>query len=245
MPLSLSSSWEKFKRGREHVELVEECVDEWLGTNAYTISREVDPQSGYTVRRAQIKESPPPRISVLVGDAVQNLRSSLDHAVYALAESRLTTIPPEREELLMFPIVGNVNRSGQAADGAKTFASITRGNRDYLFGIVDPAREFIEREQPYHWGDTPDAFRFHWLWSLHDLNRIDKHRRMALTTAFLGLQFVTTPASVEPRVTCHRAEVQVKDGDPLVTYSGADVGVHAEFTRGVAINEGVMAGWSV
>jgi hypothetical protein len=39
--------------GREHVEAVEEAVDAWLGTDAYTISRDVDPETGDTVRRAQ------------------------------------------------------------------------------------------------------------------------------------------------------------------------------------------------
>jgi hypothetical protein len=81
--------------------------------------------------------------------------------------------------------------------------------------------------------------------SLHELNRIDKHRRLAITTAFLDLQFVATPEGVEPRIKFHRAEGPVKDGDPLATYSGADEGVYADFTRGVAINEGPLARLSI
>jgi hypothetical protein len=107
----------KIKRGREHMEAVEQAVNDWLGTDAYTISREIDPETGDTVRRAQIKGSPPNCISLLIGDAVQNLRSALDHTVYALAESRLGTLSIEIEEGLMFPIVGNQNRKGQPSDG--------------------------------------------------------------------------------------------------------------------------------
>jgi hypothetical protein len=114
---SLDSAWLKINRGREHVEAVEEAVDDRLGTDAYTISREIDPKTSYTVRRAQIKEAPPTRISILIGDAVRNLRSALDHAVYALAESQLGTLSSEVEEGLMFPIVGNQNRKGQRSDG--------------------------------------------------------------------------------------------------------------------------------
>ncbi|MGZ3333663.1 MAG: hypothetical protein ACXU9O_16180 [Gemmatimonadaceae bacterium] len=238
---SLDSAWLKINRGREHGEAVKKAVECWLRTDAYSISREVDPETGDTVRRAKIKEGPPPRISVLIGDAVQNLRSALDHAVYALAESQLGTLTLEVEEGLMFPIIGNQNRKGQPADGAKLFKdAVARGQ---LQGVPGKAAGFIEQEQPYHWGN--DGYRFHWLWTLHDVNRIDKHRRLALTTAFLDLQFVTTPEGVEPRITFSRAEGPVNDGDPLVTYSGADKGVDAHFTRDVAINEGVAAGYSI
>jgi hypothetical protein len=139
----------------------------------------------------------------------------------------------------MFPIVGNQNRRGEPADGAKIFAEISPRQ---LIGVPDDARAFIEQQQPYQWGD---GFRFHWLWSLHDINRIDKHRRLAVTAAFLDFQFVTSPSGVEPRVTFHRAEGPVEDGATLVTYSGADVGVDAQFTLDVAINEGVSAGYAI
>lgn len=237
---SLDSAWLKINRGREHVEAAQDAVDGWLGTDAYTISREVDPQTGDTVRRAQVQADPPRRISLLIGDAVYNLRSALDHAVYALAQSQLGTLTPEVEETLMYPIVGNQNSKGQPADGSVIFDDAVRRGR--LQGVPDPAIAFIKKEQPYHWDD---GFRYHWLWSLHELNRIDKHRRVALTTAFLDFQFISTPSNVEPRITFHRAEGPVKDGDPLVTYSGADEGVDAQFTRDVAVNEGVMAGYSV
>ncbi len=237
---SLDSAWLKVERGREHLEAVEQAVDAWLRTDAYTISREVDPETGNTVRRAQIKEAPASRISLLIGDVVQNLRSALDHAVYALAEGQLGPLTPEVAEGLMFPIVGNQTRKGQPADGATLFEGAVQ--RGQLHGVPADAQRFIEEGQPYRWAD---GYQFHWLWSLHELNRIDKHRRLAVTSAFLDLQFVSTPANVEPRVTFHRAEGPVKDGDPLVTYSGAEEGVDAHISRGVAVDEGVMGAYSI
>jgi hypothetical protein len=223
---SLDSAWLKVKRGRKHVEAVHEAVERWLGTDAYTVGREIDPETGDTVRRAQIKEAPPDCIGLLIGDAVHNFRSALT---------------PEIEERLMFPIAGNQNRKGQPADGEAIFKSALGSG--WLHGVPADAVTFIQKEQPYHWSGKD--FRFHWLWSLHELDRIDKHRRLALTSAFLDFQFVSIPDGVEPRVKFHRAEGPVKDGDPLVTYSGADKGVHADFTRAVAINEGVLAGYTV
>jgi hypothetical protein len=231
----------KLKRAREHIEALDGEIESWLGTDAYTISREIDPETGYTVRRAQVQSLPPDELGLLVGDVVQYLRSALDHVVYFLAERHAGPLTPDAEEALMFPIVGNENRKGERADGAQIFQrALERGRLD---GVPDPARAFIKSEQPYHWGDPSsgdpwDAYRYHWLWLIHDLNRIDKHRRLAITTAWLGLPYATTPAGVTPRITFSHAEGPVQDGDVLVTYSGADKGVDAHFSRSVAIDEG-------
>jgi hypothetical protein len=233
----LTSARVKLDRAREHVEAAEDCIERWLGTDAYTIVREIDPETGYTVARAKIKSAPPIEISLVIGDAIQNFRSALDHAVYALAERQLVTIPPEVGEFLMFPVVGNVNRKGQPADGPLIYANLTKGGRDYLYGVPDPARTFIESEQPYHWNNTPDTFRGHPLWVLHDLNRIDKHRRLTLTTAWLGFQYLSHPEDIDLKVTFTQAGGPVADDDVLVVYSGADEGVSSHFTREVALNE--------
>ena len=231
----LTSARLKVDRAREHVEAADECVERWLRTDAYTIFREKDSETGYTVAKAKIKVPPPAELSLLIGDAVQNFRSALDHAVYALAESQLGTIPSEVAEILMFPIVGSQNRKGQPSDGSKIFADLV--GKGYLTGVPDDARHFIEQEQPYHWNDAPDSFRYHPLWLVHDLNRIDKHRRVALTTAWLDMQYVSQPAGLNPKVTFGMAEGPVADDDVLVVYSGAEEGVGSHFERGVAINE--------
>jgi hypothetical protein len=226
----------KLKRAGEHIEALKVEIDGWLGTDAYTIGSEIDPETGDTVRRAQVKRPPPPQLSLLIGDAVQNLRSALDHTVYFLAERNLGTLTPEIEGALMFPIVGCENSKGELADGSQIFAGAVR--KGQLKGVPDPARTFIENEQPYHWGTEDGGYRYHWLWVLHNLNRIDKHRRLAVTTAWLDLPGVSHPTGVTPRITWTRAEGPVKDGDVLVTYSGADKGVNAHLTRAIAIDEG-------
>ena len=226
-------------RANEHIVADEELVDCWLDSDAYTIRREINPEAGLTFHRAKIKGAPPPRLSILAGDALQNLRSALDHAVYAVAASQPGGVLPENERALMFPVVANENSKGQPADGADVFDRLARRT---LPGIPIPVRDFIKQEQPYHWGD---GYEHHWLWLIHDLNRIDKHRRLAVATTFLDFQFVSTPPGIEPRITFHRAEGPVKDGDPLVTYTGAEVGVNAHFTRGVSLNEGAAAGSGV
>lgn len=111
-------------------------------------------------------------------------------------------------------------------------------DRGCLNGVPDDALTFIESEQPFRWGGGDD-YRYHWLWTLHHLNRIDKHRRLALTTAWLDMPAITVPEGVTPRIKWSRAEGPVKDGDVVVTFSGAEAGVNAHFGRAVAIDEDV------
>jgi hypothetical protein len=234
-----SSACLKLARADEHIAAVKEYADRWLGTDAYTVIREEDPQTGHTVRRAQIKVAPPERISILAGDAIQNLRSALDHIVYALADRHLT-LTPEIEAGLMFPIIGNVNEQGKARSGAKAFKdSIPRR----LAGVPANALTFIESVQPYFRDKTGTEFAYDSLWRLAELSRVDKHRRLALVSAWLVNQYVSIPeGSVAEDIDFVHPQGPVEDGDVLVTYAGADEGVDAHFTRGVALNEGSFPG---
>jgi hypothetical protein len=90
----------------------------------------------------------------------------------------------------MFPIVGNENSKGAPADGSTIIDGLMERT---LIGVPDPAQDFIKREQPYHWGD---GYRFHWLWGVYNLDRIDKHRRLAVTTAFLGFLALLSPKTL-------------------------------------------------
>jgi hypothetical protein len=234
----------KVGRAREHIETVKQLAQEWLGTDAYTIMRQVDPETGHTVCKARIQSAPPIEIGLVVGDAVHNLRSALDHAVYTLAESHHGPLPIEVQESLMFPIVGNQNRKGQPANGASIFRDhIGRMKLSDLLPVNVLA--YIESIQPYHW--EGDGFRHHWLWRVHDLDRIDKHRRIYVTTAWIALPYVTFPGDpTQIDIRWGRsANSPVDDGDVLLTFSGAEEGVEAHFSRAIAISEGSAQGQEI
>jgi hypothetical protein len=72
----------KLEKAVEHIDAVEEFVEQWLAGNDYTIVSETDSESGLTTARARVKAAPPARLGVLAGDAVQNMRTALDHCVY-------------------------------------------------------------------------------------------------------------------------------------------------------------------
>ena len=235
----------KVARAYEHIEDVKQLAQDWLGTDAYTVAREIDPETGHTVCKARIKGQPPVEIGLVVGDAVHNLRSALDHAVYALAERHLGPLPIEAQERLAFPIVGNQNSKGQPADGSVIFQELLTGRRRLVELLPDNVLRYIESIQPYRW--EGEGFRHHWLWFVHDLDRIDKHRRIHVASAWLGMPYVTSPGdptAIEIQWS-HAGNTPVNDGDVLLAFSGAEEGVDAHFARGVAIGEGSAQGQEV
>jgi hypothetical protein len=78
----------KLGRAREHIATAAEIVEEWLRGDAFTINKTVDLATGRTEARVRLAGSPPARLSLVVGDAVHNLRAALDHAVYDAAYQR-------------------------------------------------------------------------------------------------------------------------------------------------------------
>jgi hypothetical protein len=193
--------------------------------------------------RAKIREPPPDYLSLIAGDAIHNLRAALDHIVYELAKRNLGSgFTPAVEADLMFPIIGNENRQGKPANGAHIFAS---GKGKWLNGVPKDARKFIENEQPYRRYPTGADYKWSPLWILNNLERIDKHRRLNITTAWLGFPALFIPEGLSPMTKFWRADGPIKNDDKLATFSGADEGVHGNFPRDVAFGEGTPQTWNI
>jgi hypothetical protein len=216
----------KVARAREHVAELKRHGDAWLATDDYTMVS--DEGSDRTVWRVRLKSQPPAELSLLVGDAVHNLRAALDHVVYFIAEAKAGTLTPTAAANLQFPIVG-----GRASTGKKKFEKQVRDHR--LDGLTPNQISAIESWQPYRWDD----YRYHWLWFVHDLDRIDKHRRLAVAAARLDLHYVLTPENqqVDPKFP-HPGSELVVDGQELVSYDSGK-GASARFERSIAISESV------
>ena len=97
----------------------------------------------------------------VIGDCLHNMRSALDHLVYALAGPAASSVRTE------FPIF---------IDRDKFRSSEPR----VLRGVAEAALTIIKWVQPYRWGLRASA---HPLWVLHELNNIDKHRLLHVTGA--------------------------------------------------------------
>jgi len=168
---SLEGARAKLARATEHIGLLQASIDRGTPLVALRQKSEVDTR-GQTVRvAAEIETVPalPASWSLLVGDAVQNIRASLDHLVYELIALETGSYWEQSQ----FPIA--------------TTASGYTGWRDK--GTIKRLASHwtvIERYQPYAGSDPPtladSLFEFLQLFS----NR-DKHRLLVPAAASIEL----------------------------------------------------------
>jgi hypothetical protein len=97
-----------------------------------------------------------------VGDAAHNVRSALDHIVFAFANRPLT---PSEERSIQFPITSKS-------------ANFQQRRHIWLPGVPLRVRSLIEQLQPYHRRKWPDTKM---LGQLQAIDNWDKHRRLSIT----------------------------------------------------------------
>lgn len=161
MTYPLAGVREKIERGTDHLEELERLVPDFIGPDVYALAVEFDPQENCFVTRFAVKRDAPLKFGIVVGEAIQQYRSALDHLGLQLARLKRPGV-----ESANFPIytskavyttpTGKNNRSPQA---------ISR----QFFRPAEVAR--IERMQPYQQAEPRKAG----LAILQRLSNIDKH----------------------------------------------------------------------
>ena len=166
MNLNLTSVRAKLARSQEHAQAVYNETRSWIDRHPYNITQHVNADS--TRYSLVLRENEPAsfqRWTLMIADCLNNLRSSLDYLVYAIAIAESGSNPPPNEGRLQFPI----------ADCRADFDEAVRTKR--LFGISDPVRAAVESMQPYNrpHPTLPPLLRI-----LRELNNADKHRLLRL-----------------------------------------------------------------
>jgi len=155
----------KLYRARQHMERLEAEVKRWLGGNPYSIDIEFDPEGRQNVLWVNALRPPPAEFSLIIGDCLYNLRSTLDSLVYALAIAEQgSPLPKGIARKVQFPVTKN----------CEGFSSSKWRIRD----IPEGAQAEIEELQPYN---RRQNYYQDSLWVLNELSNIDKHRLPHLT----------------------------------------------------------------
>jgi len=161
-----SSAARKFLRGTEQVKTLLDEVADYEARDAIAFSSEferVSPSEGRLRSFATEREPQPEHWPLLAGEAIQNLRSALDHLVYAASGG---------EERTQFPIF----------DEASEFAA---RSPSMLKGVPNATKDVIEGAQPYRLAPQDPSAES--LALLRRLSNADKHRVLAtVTTAVHG-----------------------------------------------------------
>jgi len=165
VPPELEGIAAKIQRADEHIAYLNREITAILTANPGKnfVRTYLDPDASTYVVKVAGDIAIDPRLSVVAGEAVHQLRSVLDHLVVALA-SKNSQRPLNNHQ---FPICTKREKFEDAVKG---------GN---VKGVPDSALKLIEKEQPYNEAIPHD----HYLSVLHYLDVIDKHRLLLVVAA--------------------------------------------------------------
>ncbi len=166
MDFGYSNVVSKIKWADKHIADFRAAAERFNKGNPYEFAVETDANTG---QKAYVvtKVSPiQPEIRLVIGDAIQNLRSALDYLACCLVTAgggRITTNT-------CFPITDIVPTTPEQQSAFER----------KVHGMRQDAIDAIRAVKPYKGGDDT-------LWRLHRLNIVDKHRMlMAAATAVSG-----------------------------------------------------------
>ena len=207
---------------KKHLDTLDSEIEQWRSgsRNPFRLQRIRDGVP-LTEFRAKVRFDPtiPDSIPLLIGDAVHNLRSALDHLACALVNTKGPSTYEAGRTRIEFPIF---------ADQVK-FKS---NGASKIRKMDTEARKEIEAVQPYHAGDNARSGR---LWILHQLDIIDKHRQITIMGGRYSL-----PASFQPKtpsgeeiVVDGRIYVPFKDGD-IIRLVDVDPGFQPDLKGAIA-----------
>lgn len=178
----------KIDRGRKHIADASGFIDSYLSRNPFSVSTRRDPQTRRLIYFVNNVDQPDPQLAEIVGDALHNLRSSLDHIAYRLVENG-SGQPPSRR--IYFPIFDD--RTNYESDGHRQ----VRGASPNAVQVIDAIR-------PYREGNSR-------LWQLHRLNIVDKHRLLLMGGAvFDSVNISPTIQRAMHQAFIHNADLQAR-----------------------------------
>jgi hypothetical protein len=213
--LDLTGVDAKLDRAKEHLKALEEARLVFLQGEPYAI--EWGQEGHEYVGRAKVNRYPPPRLSTIIGDFLQNLRSALDYTVWELARGE-AELPPGQPQFPIFKTCGQFKQNGAWR----------------IRDVPEPQRTLIEDLQPYQRGD--DAI-VQPLWVLAELSNQDKHRRLTFMGAVAEdasfsisvRHFAITEPVIVPGPFIHGAIIAKFFGLPTYLYSEVNVDNKATF----------------
>ncbi len=155
-PPDFSGVWIKVERAKEHVGNLETLIQGFFQCEPYKVIPYDEPDTGDLVYKVKVSAQPPLWWSAIVGDAIHNLRSSLDLLVCELVRAE----GKEVKSNTGFPVFKNATAFTNA---------FKAGPPGQIKGAPQAAVDLIKRAEPYKGGE--DAF-----WRLHQLDIVDKHK---------------------------------------------------------------------
>lgn len=181
----------KLNRAAEHVQALQVAHDEFLADKPYACRRTVEGgaregEGTDHVFRWERYSPPPDRLGLIVGDAIHNARSALNHLAVALAEHGAgvagETMTRQEEAGIQFPIV-------------RCHADfVEQEHRGRLRHVDSAARALIEARQPYRVSNDPELA---YLMRINRLDNTDKHRAITPVAHAIDIGMIGWPPDLD------------------------------------------------
>lgn len=153
----------KVERAKQHVINLHGLMQHFLTTAYYSAVIEHDPETSRHVVKVRGTAQAPFQFALVIGDAIHNLRSSLDHVASAVTDRNSTTIYfPFHKDPKNFASCGNVRAINKAYPGL--------------------GEHIVAKLEPFDGGR-------HALWPITKLDAIDKHKLIIAVVAATRLRF--------------------------------------------------------
>jgi len=170
----LEAAEAKIRRAHEDLQTLHADAQRFLDRQPYFIAVEFERESGWHVARAQLREEPPPGLSVRVGGIAYQILSALNLVTWSVAVRKLGARRAEAmRNAIQFPVTFS----------PRHFAN-TRLVREAL--VSRQALAVFERLQPYNGHHGLAAAREHPLAIIKELADADKHRVLAAAYGRMG-----------------------------------------------------------
>jgi len=152
----------KVKRAKEHIDELNRIFTAFAGTKNYVVVIDYEVKTGRYFLRVRSAKSLPEQFAFVLGDAIHNLRASLD---YAMSEMELLWTG-ERTTFTKFPICGTKNALITAINSGLAQDKAPREVYECIQDVIKPYRR-----------GNGEA-----LWGLHLLDIMDKHELLIANT---------------------------------------------------------------
>jgi hypothetical protein len=192
----LTAILQKIKWAKKHLGDLEIARDTFFANDAYEVETYDDPQTGDHIFKMLYVNPVREDFSLILGDALHNTRSALDHLMWQLAS------PAKRGRKTYFPIFSDAATCKATDIGKEQFVSANAAKR-------------IKDAEPYKRGKGND------LWILNKLDIADKHHELLTSLVCMSYSLAgrgsqrSGPMHIEYMT--FSAGQMVKIGEPLKT----------------------------
>ena len=159
-------SWvhrQKLCRAAIHISQIQAACEAWATRDGFRVFTEPDGQGGELVQIEMLKPLPDD-LSVIIGDALQCLRHSLDNLAFSLALANNRTLTAKQEEEISFPIYDH-----HVTERTKVIQLMSQSVKDDISSVApDPTRLVLDQDP---------------LWLLNKAVDRDSHRGISVAAS--------------------------------------------------------------